>query len=75
MGQLVPAGSREVFISYYKVEYFVISNLMLFIIYKYKVTYNANADDVVGGEPASHHVDPASIPGSGVVICDLVAAL
>jgi hypothetical protein len=36
---------------------------------------SANADGVVGGEPASHHVDPGSIPGSGVVICDLVDAL
>jgi hypothetical protein len=35
----------------------------------------ANADGVVGGEPASHHVDSGSIPGSGVVICDLVDAL
>jgi hypothetical protein len=35
----------------------------------------ASAYGVVGGEPASHHVDPGSIPGFGVVICDLVDAL
>jgi hypothetical protein len=34
------------------------------------LAHEANADGVVGGEPASHHVDPGSIPGSGVVICD-----
>jgi hypothetical protein len=36
---------------------------------------NPNADGVVGGEPASHHKDLGSVPGSGVVICDLVDAL
>jgi hypothetical protein len=39
-----------------------------------KIDY-ANADGVVGGEPASYHVDLGSIPGSGVDICDLVDAL
>jgi hypothetical protein len=30
---------------------------------------------VVGGELASHHIEPGLIPGSGVILCDLVDAL